>query len=94
MRSGIYEPGGQTRVKGVLTPNLLSTFRTTGIFSPFTYEANINMQMPELYFPAVAAHEYAHLKGFAGRMKPALSRGMYVQSQKTRILPIPPMPMR
>lgn len=57
--------GVKTRVKGVLTPNLLSTFRTTGIFSPFTYEANVNMQMPELYFPAVAAHEYAHLKGFA-----------------------------
>ncbi len=34
-------------------------------FSPFTFEANINLQMPELYFPAVAIHEYAHLQGFA-----------------------------
>ena len=51
--------------KGVLAKNLLSTFETTGIFSPFTYEANLNMQMPESYFPATVAHEYAHLQGFA-----------------------------
>lgn len=51
--------------KGVLTKNLLSTFETTGIFSPFTYEANLNMQMPESYFPSTVAHEYAHLQGYA-----------------------------
>lgn len=54
-----------TRVKPVATPNLLSITETTGIFSPFTYEPNINMQMPDLTFAACACHEYAHLQGFA-----------------------------
>lgn len=56
---------GQSVVKGVATPNLLSYTETSGIYSPFTFEANINMQMPDLYFAATAAHEYAHLQGFA-----------------------------
>ena len=56
---------GRSVVKGVATPNLLSYTETSGIYSPFTFEANINMQMPDLYFAATAAHEYAHLQGFA-----------------------------
>jgi hypothetical protein len=57
--------GGQTNVKGVLSPNLLSSMNTLGIFIPFTYEPNINMQMPDLFFASSALHEYAHYKGFA-----------------------------
>jgi len=57
--------GGQTNVKGVFTPGLLSSMNTLGIFIPFTYEPNINMQMPDLYFASSALHEYAHYKGFA-----------------------------
>ena len=57
--------GVTSQVKGVMTKNLLSSTLTYGIFSPFTYEANINLQMPDLYFPAVALHEFAHLQGFA-----------------------------
>ena len=53
------------RAKGVFTKNLLSYLETTGIYSPFTYEANLNMQMPESFFPSTVAHEYAHLQGFA-----------------------------
>jgi len=57
--------GSQTNVKGILAPNLLSTMNTLGVFFPFTYEPNINMQMPDLYFASSALHEYAHFKGFA-----------------------------
>lgn len=57
--------GGQTNVKGVAAPGLLSSMNTLGIFIPFTYEPNINMQMPDLYFASSALHEYAHYKGFA-----------------------------
>lgn len=71
--SGVYDNyapeymnlGVKSQVKGVMTKNMLSSTLTYGIFSPFTFEANINLQMPELYFPAVAIHEYAHLQGFA-----------------------------
>ena len=57
--------GGETNVKGVVSKNLLSTMNTLGIYIPFTYEPNINMQMPDLYFASSALHEYAHFKGFA-----------------------------
>lgn len=61
----LYTVRSKTAAKGVLLKNFLSTFETTGIFSPFTFEANLNMQMPESYFPATVLHEYAHLQGFA-----------------------------
>lgn len=57
--------GGTTNVKGVAAPGLLSSMNTLGIFIPFTYEPNINMQMPDLFFASSALHEYAHYKGFA-----------------------------
>lgn len=72
--------GVKAPIKPILTPNLLSSIKTCGIFSPFTYEANINMQMPDLHFAATAAHEYAHLKGFA-REDEASFIGWYVSSQ-------------
>ena len=49
------------RAKPVGMKNLLSVIDTSGIFCPFTYEPNINVQMPDLYIPATIAHEYAHL---------------------------------
>lgn len=55
----------KSKVKGVFTPNLLSHIETLGIYSPFTFECNVNMQMPDLFFPATVAHEYSHLQGFA-----------------------------
>ncbi len=55
----------QTRIKGVYTKNLMSVSQTMGIFSPFTYECNVNPYMPDLYIPSTAVHEYAHLMGFA-----------------------------
>lgn len=52
-------------VKGVTVPDLMSVTRTMGIYSPFTFECNVNMQMPDLDFAVTAGHEYAHLQGFA-----------------------------
>ena len=59
------DAGGETNVKGIATYNLLSSVNILGIFIPFTYEPNVNMQMPDLYFSSSALHEYAHYKGFA-----------------------------
>ncbi len=55
----------QTNVKPVAVDNFLSNFRIQGICSPFTYEANVNMEMPDLFLPSTALHEYAHVQGFA-----------------------------
>ena len=61
----IMNQGGKSRVKEVFTKDALSVTRTMGIFSAFTYECHMNGEMPDLYVPSTAAHEYAHFKGFA-----------------------------
>ena len=38
---------------------------TIGIYSPFTFEPNINTNYPDFLLPMAMAHESAHLKGFA-----------------------------
>ncbi|SCZ77749.1 DUF3810 domain-containing protein [Acidaminobacter hydrogenoformans] len=37
----------------------------TGVFMPFTGEANINVRVPDLLLPAIAMHEKAHQMGIA-----------------------------
>lgn len=37
----------------------------SGIYSPFTAEANVNMDNPDSMLPCTACHEAAHLRGFA-----------------------------
>lgn len=37
----------------------------TGIYIPFTGEANVNVNIPDLMLPVTAAHEMAHQRGFA-----------------------------
>ena len=53
------------RIKPITMQNFLSSTNIQGIFSPFTYEPNVNMQMPDLFFASSCLHEYAHLQGFA-----------------------------
>lgn len=57
--------GATTRAKPVLLSPLLSYMGISGIFIPFTGEANVNTTLPEWDLPFVAAHEMAHLRGFA-----------------------------
>ncbi len=58
--SGARAPG-----KPVLLSTVLSYLGITGIFSPFTGEANLNMTLPEPDLPFAACHELAHAHGFA-----------------------------
>jgi len=37
----------------------------TGIYFPFTGEANINIAIPDLYLPSTTLHEMAHQRGYA-----------------------------
>lgn len=50
--------------KPVLLSKLMSKAETTGIFIPFTMEANINVDVPDYSIPATMNHELAHLRGF------------------------------
>ncbi|MDD3193229.1 MAG: DUF3810 domain-containing protein [Oscillospiraceae bacterium] len=42
----------------------MSHLRLTGIFSPFTVEANYNRDIPDYEIPYTTCHELAHLKGW------------------------------
>lgn len=50
--------------KPLLNPRLLSVQQLTGIYSPFTIEANYNSEMPFYNIPHTICHELSHLKGY------------------------------
>jgi len=50
--------------KPVLLSSLMSTTETTGIFMPFTMEANVNIDIPDFTIPHTMLHEMAHQRGF------------------------------
>lgn len=50
--------------KPVLMSKLMSATETTGIFMPFTMEANVNIDIPDFTLPHTMLHEMAHLRGF------------------------------
>ena len=43
---------------------LFSCMGVSGIYSPFTVEANVNGEMPGLEMPFTSCHELSHLRGF------------------------------
>ncbi|HVD78146.1 MAG TPA: DUF3810 domain-containing protein [Vicinamibacteria bacterium] len=57
--------GGSAPAKPVLISTVLSYLGISGIFSPFTGEANVNMTLPDPDVPFAACHELAHARGFA-----------------------------
>ena len=50
--------------KSVLASRLMSYIDITGIFFPFTFEANVNTDIPGYLIPHTMGHELAHLRGF------------------------------
>lgn len=50
--------------KPVLSSAAMSSAEITGMFFPFTMEANINVDVPDYSIPATMLHEMAHLRGF------------------------------
>jgi len=56
--------GYTPRPKPVLSSKLMSYLNITGIFVPFTYECNVNVDILAFDIPATMMHELAHYKGF------------------------------
>ncbi len=56
---------GVWRVKPIALSHLLSYTSTTGIYVPWTGEANVNTDVPQYGIPHTAAHEIAHTMGIA-----------------------------
>lgn len=57
--SGFYP-----KPKGLLNSWILSIQNLTGVYSPFTVEANYNADVVDYYIPFTACHELSHLRGF------------------------------
>lgn len=57
--SGFYP-----RPKPVMVSEILSYQSLSGVYSPFTIEANYNQDMTAYNIPHTACHELSHLKGF------------------------------
>lgn len=56
--------GYYPKPKKLIFPWILSVQKITGIYSPFTVEANYNNHMTAYNIPFTACHELSHLKGF------------------------------
>lgn len=50
--------------KEIAVSEILSVQQLTGIYSPFTIEANFNGDIPDYNVPHTICHELSHLKGF------------------------------
>ena len=57
--------GGGLRAKPFQFSKIMSLTNFTGFFSPFTGEANINVDAPMCMTPSTIAHELAHQRGVA-----------------------------
>ena len=57
--------GDPVPAKRMLLSPILAYLGVSGLFMPFTGEANVNTTLPEWTLPFVAAHEVAHQRGFA-----------------------------
>ena len=55
---------GYARPKPVRNSRLMSYCNITGMFFPFTLEANVNVDVPEYTIPATMCHELTHLRGY------------------------------
>ena len=56
--------GTYATAKPILNSNLLCYTGITGIYSPFTGEANVNIAAPDIYIPFTTLHEMAHQRGY------------------------------
>lgn len=52
------------RNKPLVSSKLFSAVMTTGIYIPYTFESNINIDVPEHTIPATMCHELTHYRGF------------------------------
>ncbi len=50
--------------KPIFLSRLMSQTEITGIFFPFTMEANVNVDVPDYSIPVTMLHEQAHQRGF------------------------------
>ena len=58
-----FVKGGYGKAKGVMLSRAMSEVQIVGVFFPFTFEANVNMDSPDMDIPFSMCHELAHVRG-------------------------------
>ncbi|MDP3386966.1 MAG: DUF3810 domain-containing protein [Eubacteriales bacterium] len=58
--------GRYSKPKPMIYSEVMSHLNYTGIYNPFTAEANLNVSAPRHSIPFVALHEISHQRGIAG----------------------------
>lgn len=56
--------GNYAQAKPVRGSELMSRMEITGMFMPFTMEANVNVAIPDYSIASTMAHEMSHVRGF------------------------------
>ena len=56
-------------VKPIYFSRVMSALDFTGVYCPYTGEANVNMDSPACMLPSTAAHEMAHQRGYASEQE-------------------------
>ena len=56
--------GYYPKAKAVLFSRVLSEFNITGVYFPWTVEANVNVDIPDYTKAETTCHELSHLRGF------------------------------
>ena len=56
--------GNYPSPKPVIFSKIMSHMNITGIFFPYTFEANVNVDIPPYQIPSTMLHELVHLRGF------------------------------
>lgn len=64
--SGEYDflPDWNILPKPILASRAMSIVQLTGVFCPYSFEANINIEAPPYNIPSTICHELAHTRGF------------------------------
>lgn len=57
--------GDYSNAKQIISSNIMCYTGITGIYFPFTGEANVNIAVPDFTLPATVCHEMAHQRGYA-----------------------------
>ena len=63
-----------------------SAMGVSGIYSPFTVEANINGEMPDMEKPFTACHELSHLRGYMNEGEANYIGGRCFEKSRSRAL--------
>lgn len=63
-RTCSFVPDGYSAPKSVILSRGMSFLKVTGVYFPWTFEANVNTNVPGISIPFTMCHELMHVRGF------------------------------